>query len=561
MFSQLKLYSFIFFTALLIMFSGCGGASSGEADVTPLSQDVPVGSATMPQATALPVEAPPETTPEPAPTSEPAAPAPESSDTLAMTFSISGGIVGFCDELTIEADGSYTLESLCNQAVITGSLDQADQEMLQAWRENFGAFQISSEDNPGGPDNMVTNLNFNGQGDTAADEQQQTMIYEWINGLTLRLRAQQSEASAPAQAPAPVDEPTTGVMDSGAICPEIGRPALLTIDVETPERLILIDPASQASCEIALNQPPAGRIVTAAGQIFYPVLDTEAQSLSVLQLKAVGEGVPLTFTDISTAEAGPFNFTISNDGAKIAWAQTQVDFESEPPLYRNSLWLANTDGSNQVTLLDQAENSELRFVVPVRFSEDGSRLYYTMQPDLGGFGLSGRLDNLYSVPVSGGEAQLIYSCPSEENLMCIGGFSLDGNFLTVLAPAEDALQIIDQSGGLINTIPLPASDYVERTAFGPSGDLAFVTATLLETAEDQPPLPNPGYLTYLAQPYTGEAQTLLSDNSVGTLWGWLDESRLIFGQLDEAGQPMTALLSLDGQVTVLTPNVVVGVMR
>jgi hypothetical protein len=554
MLSQLKLYSF--FVVLVLLFSGCGGASSGEADdVTPLSQDVPAGDVAAPPATALPVETPPETSAESTPSPEPAQESP-AADMPVVTFGISGGIVGFCDELRIEADGSYTLQSLCNQDVITGSLEQNDQAMLQAWHEALEDFQMSSEDNPGGPDNMVTNLSFNGQGDTVADEQQQRMIYEWVNGLTLRLRSQQGQAPVP-----PDEQPTDAAVTSSALCPEIGRPALLTIDVEAPERLILIDPNSQASCDVALNQPPAGRIVTAAGQIYYPVLDAERQNLSILQFKGVGEEIPLAFTAISTAEAGPFNFAISGDGARVAWVQTQVDFEAEPPLYRNSLWVANMDGSNQVTLLDQAENGELRFVVPVRFSMDGSQLYYTLQPDLGDFGLSGRLDNLYSVPVAGGEAQLIYSCPSEENLMCIGGFSLDGAFLTVLQPTEDALQIIDQSGGLINMVPLPATDYVERTAFGPNGDVAFVSATLLETGEDQRPRPNPGYLTYLARPYTGQAETLLSDNSVGTLWGWLDESRLIFGQLDQAGQPTTALLSLDGQVTALTPHVVVGVMH
>ena len=130
--------------------------------------------------------------------------------------------------------------------------------------------------------------------------------------------------------------------------------------------------------------------------------------------------------------------------------------------------------------------------------------------------------------------------------LCIGGISLDGTVLTVVQPDEGSIQVLGPDGGLINTLPLPATDYVERTAFGPNGNLAFFTATLSQADEEAPPLPDPGYISFIVPPYTGQLQTLLSDNSVGTIWGWLDKNRLVYGAIDQAGTG-TSIITIDGQ--------------
>ena len=179
-----------------------------------------------------------------------------------------------------------------------------------------------------------------------------------------------------------------------------------------------------------------------------------------------------------------------------------------------------------------------------------------------GLALSGRFDNLYRVPTAGGQPELVYTCSAEEqNGFCISGFALDGTILTVIQPADNSIRVLDTNGTDINTIPLPATDYVERVSFSPNGNLAFVTATLTQPSEDETPRPSPGYLTVLSLPYTDQAQTLLSDNSVGTLWGWLDDSRLIYGVIDEEGNTSTALLTLEGQSVVISPDVAIGVLR
>jgi hypothetical protein len=469
-----------------------------------------------------------------------------------LTFNISGGLIGFCDELSIAESGAYILRLLCDQKEISGMLEPGDLATLQTWGENLADFQLTFQDNPRGPDNLVTNLIFKGQGEIEADEQQRQIIFDWASGLVARLRPQQAE---------PTPTPGVAIEPSAALCPEIGRPALVTVNVNSPDLLLLVDPDSQASCEFGLSQLPFGRIATAAGNIYYPVFDAQAKFVSILELKASGEQIPLVFTRIAMQQPGPFDFVVSGDGSKIAWAWTEIERESEPPIYRNSLWLADLDGANQIALLDRVENNEIRFVTPIRFSAKGDSLYYALQPDIGGPAFSGRYDNLYSTPVTGGPAQLHYACPSAENPICITGFAPDDSVLTVIQPAENALQIIAKDDGLINMIPLPATDYVERSVFGPNGNLAFVSATLAERGENEPPVPDPGYISFLEPPYTGQAQILLSDNRVGTIWGWLDETQLAFGALDQEGNTNSSLIATDGQVIELSPNITVAILR
>jgi len=366
----------------------------------------------------------------------------------------------------------------------------------------------------------------------------------------VRLRPQPPQEEPPTPEPVPAD--------AGGLCPDIGRPALITINLDNPNTLILVNPNSQATCQVTPGRPPVGRVASAAGNIYYPAFDTEASVTKVWQLNATGQETPLNFTETAMEEPGPFDFIVSDDGTKIAWVETTIDFESEPPIYQNNLWVANIDGSNQVTVLDQVENNETRFVSPVRFS--GDTLYYALQPDIGGPIFSGRFDTLYSVPAAGGQPQLVYACP-EDNPVCIGGISRDGSILTVVQPANGTIEVFNRDGGLINTLALPATDYVERTAFAPNGNLAFVSATLAQASQESSPLPNPGYISFIAPPYTGQPQTLLSNNNVGTLRGWVDETRLAFGSIDPEGNAGTAVVNLDGQVTELGTNVAVGVLR
>ncbi len=559
---QLEFTVTVLIIILAVALVGCGRKSQGE-DVAPVSEAAVPPTATA--STGEPAPAESQSTPKPttAAGSQPAAtseaqpeaeslPA-ETEFSEALIFNLSGGVIGFCDRLDLSQTGDYNLNS-CGQE-FSGTLEPADLETLQNWLESLAGFSFSFEDTAEGSDNLVAELQFNGQGTEEADETQRQIIFDWVNGLLLRLRPQPT--------PPPAEEaPPIG---PEGLCPEIQRPAILVADYENPSNLILIDPDSQASCDILLPRPPFGRILTAAGNIYYPAFDPEAETLTIVQLSPGGERAPLTFTTVPMGQFGPFNFVLSGDGRKIAWAQTLIDFEVEPPVYRNSLWIANIDGSDQATLLDQAEAGEARYVELIRFSQDNQILDYALQPDgLGGdiFSFSGRFDNVYRVLAAGGEPQLLFVCPPE-NRICVGDVSPDGNFLTYSQPGEGMVQVLNTGGGLVNSLPAPATDFVGPAIFGPAGNLAFISASLSQPEEstEDLPQPNPGYLNFIRPPYTGQPDTLLVDNSVAAIWEWLDGDRLAYGPMDEAGNVGTAIVTVTGQVTELSPNFALAVLR
>lgn len=531
--------------ATLILFAllmgGCGGpATPRNEDVAPVPTVAPteaVASPTgerMPSPTASPLPAVEETAVS-APTEYPA------EDVL--TFDISGGNIGFCDTLRLGGRGDYLLQSCQAEAPIQGNLSETDLISLRMWYDNLAGFERQT----GGGDSPEATLTFVGRGETQPDETQQQIIYDWVNGLLLRLRPQ---AVAP---------PPTPTLSPAGLCPEISRPAVLIADYENPSSLLLVDPNSGAECDVRFDQPPFGRVATANGNIYYPRFDPAAQSVTIWRLGRDGQQTPLDFTTVSMEQFGPLNFVISEDGRRIAWARAAVDFEVEPPLYRNDLWVANIDGSNKIALIEQAENTESRYVEPVRFVDD--TLYYAMQPDgLGGmiFSYSGRYDTIYSLTLDGGPPRLIYACPEEEAI-CLGDVAPDGSALAYAA--QGLIQIIAPDGRSINSLTPPATDYIGRAVFGPEGRLAFVSASLSEGSEEELPRPAPGYISWLAPPYTGQPETLLSGDGIAAVWEWLDGSRLLYGTMDEMGNIGASLVTLEGQSRQLSPNYAVAVLR
>jgi hypothetical protein len=335
---------------------------------------------------------------------------------------------------------------------------------------------------------------------------------------------------------------------------------------DNPSALIVIDPNSQAQCDVVLHQPPFGRLLSTAGYIFYPVFNPDTKTITIWQLAQTGENRALDFTSVVMEQFGPFNYTVSADGSRIAWAWTAVDVEADAdtPPYYNNLRVANIDGSNQVNLLEQVENNERRYVEPVRFSQDNTVLFYAMQPDgLGGmiFSFSGRYDTMYRLPLVEGVAELIYACPQDQQSICIGDVSADGNFLAIARHGQGMVEVLDSSGNQVSTLTPPTTDYVGWPVFSPGGKLAFVSVTLAQENDQAPPRPNPGYVSVVEPPYTGQPQTIFSDNSVATVWEWLDETRLSYGSMDDAGNIGTAVVTIEGQQTILSPNYALAVLR
>lgn len=469
-----------------------------------------------------------------------------------VSLAVSGGAVNFCDALTVSTAGEVALETCETNSPITANLDEPAVNSLQTWYTHLASFEINLDATEDAP---AVSLNFNGAGTTVADAVQQQIILDWANGLLVQTR--------PKPTPIPVPSATPVVIGPEGLCPEVQRPAMMVANYDTPESFILVNAATQTTCNFALQTPPAGRLQSVGGFLYYPSFDRETESMTIWRLGSDGTETPLSFTAMPLELPGPISFVVSADGSKIAWSRTQVNTEAEPFVYTTDVWVATIDGSAQVTLLEQVQNTDSRYVELVRFSADNQTLFYAHQPDgLGGslFAFSGVYDTIYALPVSGGEAQLIHACPGEAGAVCIGDVSPDGSTLVYTDVGAQLIYVLGTDGTIINTISPPATDFIGRATFSPAGNLAF-TAGVLTTPDDALPLPNPGYLGYLAPPYTGNPQILVSDNSVAVIWEWLSDTQVAYGSLDAEGNMGTAVVSLEGQVTPLADSHALTVLR
>jgi hypothetical protein len=240
------------------------------------------------------------------------------------------------------------------------------------------------------------------------------------------------------------------------------------------------------------------------------------------------------------------HFIVSPDGRQVAWSASRPN-ESDQPA--SDLWLAGIDGSMQVQLLTGIPGIDSRFAIPVRFSLDGQRLYYAMQPiGVGGswVSFSGRYDGLYAIPVAGGQPVQIFQCPAE-NLLCLGDFSGDGEALHVAYTdsANKTIHVLAADGQPVNQFSFPASDFLGYPTFGPGGELAFYAAAISEHSDGYP-IPTPGTIYLVQPPFDSQPIPVKSGQDIATLIGWLDSEHLVYHSIDPGGNWGTVVTTLSG---------------
>jgi hypothetical protein len=162
----------------------------------------------------------------------------------------------------------------------------------------------------------------------------------------------------------------------------------------------------------------------------------------------------------------------------------------------------------------------------VRFSTTGETLVYTLQPiGLGGIwsAFVGRYDNLYTIPVTGGEPALVYDCAADGRFLCIGDFHMFRDQAPTLAivDAEAGTVVVRGDGQVINTLPVDAG-YVAYPTFSPGGELIFYSADLSE-ADILPAAAS----VHRSAPPTAPAETVISDPQILLPQRFLDDSHLV----------------------------------
>ena len=465
--------------------------------------------------------------------------------TVILSFELVGEDIELCDRLTINRSGQYQLQT-CQQAIITGTLRTADLDSLRAWYDNLAAFTLTTEQNIGRSDNLSATLRLAGRGPILPNALQQETIFEWAKGLSLRLRSQ-----------AVADAPAASATNTGAesLCPKVSPPRLVLRATHTSATITLFDPAAATRCDITLTPPPAGPIKAAAGQLYYPVLDYEAQAITIWQIIGSDQAQPLPFTTTPLTNTALFDFSLSVDGTRVAWGRTQTNLNLNPPRSYSNLWSAQIAQANRRILLNQVEHIGPGLVAPIRFSLDQQSLYYAWQPH----GLddqtsreSGPYHSLYRITPAEIAPRLIYTCPIAYNPNCIGDVSFSGSTFVYVESGQ--VNLLGIEGNPLGSIS-PSGEVIDWIRFSPAGKLAIISHAPEET-----------YLSLINPPYVGEPETIVVEGGIDIFWGWLDERRLIYGVTDGVDGVRIKIVTRLGQtnelaLTDLASNDVLAILR
>jgi len=121
-----------------------------------------------------------------APAQPPAVPEATSGDAV-LSLHLEGGLVGFCDDLSIWGDGRAAATS-CKAAVSSeGQLTAEEAAQLESWLEALAPFTVSVSEREAA-DGMSIELAFSGRGGQTASENEKADIAGFAQQVLLRLR-------------------------------------------------------------------------------------------------------------------------------------------------------------------------------------------------------------------------------------------------------------------------------------------------------------------------------------------------------------------------------------
>lgn len=162
---------------------------------------------------------------------------------VVMQFHRQGGIAGLCDDVILHADGIIEYHP-CGQPAHTATLTQSEQADLADWISKLRGFTFELEDNPGGPDNLVRELQFTGQGSAPATDEQKQKMLDWLEAIYSELAQQPQPGSAASTAGRVLDIVNGQII---VIRPDEPGHDLIAITPETQFRLTGGDTATLAN--------------------------------------------------------------------------------------------------------------------------------------------------------------------------------------------------------------------------------------------------------------------------------------------------------------------------
>jgi hypothetical protein len=345
-------------------------------------------------------------------------------------------------------------------------------------------------------------------------------------------------------------------MEPTGFCPEIPRPALILF--LPTDQLLLVDPATGASCPLPVPGRYAGMVELTPGAFFSPAPAAGGNDALVIQ-RYLPDGTveDLPYTRI-VGGASYTGFAVSGDSRLIAWGLVGPEAGTSQTITR--LRIANLETGALFGDAAPPPDDRPRGLMPIRFDAAGSTLYYALQPyGVGGSWIAfvGRYDNLYAISTeSGAEPQKIFDCADKGLFLCLGDFFVTDGAVTAVAYVDQQAGTVfveNGAGDLLNTLQEDA-DYVGYPTWGPTGELVYYTATLAEMT-DGPPMPAMGNLRRVAPP-TAPAETVVSDPNLALPVEFLDDTRVVVNWITEpeTGLWGLALAGIDGAVEMLNAS-------
>lgn len=335
----------------------------------------------------------------------------------------------------------------------------------------------------------------------------------------------------------PAEEPTEAAAQPGTlIAMYTPEGSVQVVDTGTGE----VTPLADLTVDITVA--PHLPVGVAGGQIF--VIGDDFSDDAPAQVYSIGRDGTVEPRD----EFGPAVHSLAAyDGGEAADYLAWGTFDIGEEQVTSGLYLTSLGDMNTQTIIEQTTPEGWNFV-PVRWSEDGQRLFFAEEPSgLGGYIPFDGYSSLYVYDMAAGGDPALLVPNSRAGMICIDDLSPDEQ-LIVHHCDPDRLTLFDMASGESTAVESPVTAGENQLAgsarFSPDGSrVAYGIAR--GNPEDEL-----GYLI-LADVASGQAE-LIGESEPGSIFrvlSWLDDSTLL---VEMSGMENTLWrLPLDGGEPVL----------
>ncbi|HYN88243.1 MAG TPA: hypothetical protein VER55_06925 [Ardenticatenaceae bacterium] len=326
--------------------------------------------------------------------------------------------------------------------------------------------------------------------------------------------------------------PAAGETAAG-FCPEVSRPALILFI--PGQKYVVTNPVSGESCDLPFPDDLPGILQVANGELYYHI--AEGDNLIVRRLSPDGTAETLDFTAVDKVERSLYHtFAVSPDGRYIAWtaAGTKVD---DPESTVSELWVAEIETGEVTAHIEEFSTPEegRRSLEAIRFDDTGALFYSRAPIGLGGAWTSftGRYDNLFVTPASGGVITPVFDCASQGLFLCLGDFyAYQGQAQTIAYTNDQTseLVILNGEGDVLNTLASDGEYIGYPTIDNATGEMVYYSADLAEDGIT----PERATL-YRVAPPTAPAEAVAGDPAMLLPQRFLDGSHVVVGYVSAEG--------------------------